>query len=189
VSAKSRPVGRPLVEFVFMAHVAEVEHLLSLSTKQKRRRDAEVINRAAVVFLVAVWQTYVEALADDLSRLLTGSTTKERLNTPNSKNVDALFNNRFGLPSVSTFWRWRGMTCARARHRLDKILALRHQIAHKARVLAPVKKSTVLGYLHFMHRLAICLYNHTARHSAAQLGIVTPRPIAYSGIVGQFGKG
>lgn len=180
-----------MVEFVFMIHVWEVEHLLKISARQKQRRDAEVINRAAVVFLVAVWQTYVEALADELCALVGGAAAKaapNRLNTPNSKNVDALFKKLFGLSNVSSSWKWRGMTCGRARSKLDGILALRHQIAHKARLRGTVRRSVVLSYVHFAHRLAICLYNHTARYSAALLGRAPPRPIVYGGSIGQFSK-
>lgn len=172
-----------------MILVREVEHLLSISARQRQRRDAEVINRAAVVFLVAVWQTYVEALADELCALVGGAAAKaapNRLSTPNSKNVDALFERLFGLKAVSNSWTWRGMTCGQARSKLDKILALRHQIAHKARVRGMVRRGTVLSYLHFVHRLAICLYNHTARYAATLLGKPAPRKIMYGGTIGQF---
>lgn len=174
-----------------MIHVREAEHLLKISARQRRRSDAEVINRAAVVFLVAVWQTYVEALSDELCALVGGSAAKaapNRLNTPNSKNVDALFERLFCLKAVSNSWTWRGMTSGRARSELDSILALRHQIAHKARVRGTVTRSAVLKYVHFVHRLAISLYNHTARYAATLFGKPVPRKIMYGGTIGQFSR-
>lgn len=161
-----------------MIHVAEVEHLLAISAQQKRLRDAEVINRAAVVFLVAVWQTYVEALADDAFT--------HRVSTPSPQKIDALFERVLGIKAVSRFWRWRGMTADRARRRLGEVLTLRHQIAHKARVKRRVRRSTVVQYLHLVHRLAVCLYNTVAPHVAKQTGRPVPPRLKYRGRIGEL---
>jgi hypothetical protein len=162
-----------------MIHVAEVEHLLAISAQQRRLRDAEIINRAAVVFLMAVWQTYVEALADDAFT--------HRVSTPSPQKIDALFEKVLGIKAVSQSWKWRGMTADRARRRLEEILALRHQIAHKARVKGQVvRRSTVVQYLHFVHRLAVCLYNTTALYIAKRTGRVAPRRLRYRGRIGEL---
>ncbi len=162
-----------------MVHVHEVERLLSISAQQKRSRDAEIVNRAAVVFLMAVWQTYVEALADEAFT--------HRLSTPSAEKIDALFERVHGIKGISQSWKWRGMTADRARQRLGQILTLRHQIAHKAKVKGSVRRSTVVRDLHFVHRLAVCLYNAAARHIAIRRGDALPHRVSYSGKIGEFG--
>lgn len=161
-----------------MIHIAEVEHLLAISAQQRRSSDGEVINRATVVFLMAVWQTYVEALADEASTY--------RLSTPSPQKIDALFEKVLGLKAISQSWRWRGMTPDRARRRLLEILALRHQIAHKARVKGSVRRSMVVRYLHFVHRLAVCLYNTTAPYIAKRTGRAAPPRLRYRGRFGEL---
>lgn len=139
---RSRTGGRTLVEFRFMIHAVQLEHLLSISADLKRRNDKEIVNRAAVVFLMAVWQTHAEAVAQDAVEKIAGQPgSPVRLSTPNSKKVDDLFEKAVGLKNVSQYWRWRGMTAARARTRLNKILELRHEIAHKGRTKARLQKA------------------------------------------------
>jgi hypothetical protein len=174
-----------------MIHVAEVKHLLTISQQQTRLRDAEVINRAAVVFLMAVWQTYVEALADEtlaetLSHPPSTPTPPTRISTPSAERIDALFERLLGVSALSRSWRWRGMTTDRARRKLRQILALRHQIAHKARTKTRVRRSTVLEYVHFVHRLAVCQYNAIATHLAKRTGRAVRPRLRYRGTVGEL---
>jgi len=46
-----------------MIHVQELARLLHIAKRQKNQADAEIINRAAIVFIVAAWQAYVEHVA------------------------------------------------------------------------------------------------------------------------------
>lgn len=182
---RSRTGGRTLVEFRFMIHAVQVEHLLSISADLKRRNDKEIVNRAAVVFLMAVWQTHAEAVAQDAVEKMAGQAgSPVRLSTPNSRKVDDLFEKAIGLKNVSQYWRWRGMTAARARTRLNKILELRHEIAHKGRAKARFQTAVLLSHVHFVHRLAVCLYNAAASHIAQQTGQKIRARMRYRRVIG-----
>lgn len=182
---RSRTGSRTLVEFFFMIHAAEVEHLLSISAGLRQRNDREVINRASVVFLMALWQTHAEAVARDAAEKIAGHAgSPVRLSTPNSRNVDDLFEKSLGLKNISQYWRWRGMTAAKARTKLNKILELRHEIAHKARSKTRLQTSVLLSYVHFVHRLAVCLYNASSSHVAHQTGQKVRSRMRYRRVIG-----
>lgn len=187
--ARTRKGGRTLVEFVFMIHAREVEHLLGISANLKRRSDREVVNRASVVFLMAVWQTYVEAVIDDAIAKMPSPpsvSSSTRLSTPSPDRIDELFEKRLGIKTVSQHWKWRGMTPDRAHRKLNAILKLRHQIAHKARTKAPVKRRAVLEYVHFVHRLAVCLFNATSSYVATQSGLCSRSRMQYRRRIGEL---
>lgn len=182
---RSKRIGRPLVEFVFMIHIGEVQHLLELAARQRRRRDSEIVCRAAVVFLVAVWQTYVEAVADSFTANGSGI-SRARISTPNGSNIDLLFKQSFGIPEVSRSWKWRGMTAVAARDKLQRLIKLRHEIAHKARLRSPIRRSVLLDYVHFIHRLAVCLHNAMEQRKAHLSTSTSPVPMRYGGVPGFF---
>lgn len=218
-----------------MVHVAEVERLLDISARQRRSSDAEVINRAFVVFLMAVWQTYVEAVANYaftnmldharspavfpnrmlvlVSKVLRESkderdvwklagpgwlsvlqTHRQRIlddltgtfSTPSPANIDSLFEKLLGIKMVSQSWKWRGMTADRARHKLEEILDLRHQIGRTARSKTRTQRSTLIEYVHFVHRLAVCLHNTAAFYLAKQTGSTLWPRMKYRGKIGEL---
>jgi hypothetical protein len=176
-------VIRTLPGFFFHLHVEEALHLLDIAAKQRKWWDAEVIHRAAVVFMVAAWQTYVEVLADNLADASPGSTT--RLPTPSARNIDVHFEARFGIQNISSTWKWRGMTPPSARRKLLGLLDLRHQISHKARLPATLRKGTVVNYLHFVYRLTVCMQNAVAKHVAVRDG-EPYRPTSFERRIGVF---
>jgi RiboL-PSP-HEPN len=176
--------GRPFVEFVFHVRVMEVEHLLEIAAAQKHRADAEIIFRAAIVFIVAVWQTYIEAVADHLAN--PSKLGKTRLSTPSSDNIDRHFMERFKIDHITSAWKWRGMSSVSARRKLDSLLQLRHDIAHKARTRRPVTRMAVLEYVHFVHRLAVYSHNAVERHRVGVGAATRMQLTRYDGVIGRF---
>jgi hypothetical protein len=188
MTAKKRTVGRSFVEFVFMIHMHEVSHLLELAKRQKQRRDQEIICRAAIVFLVAVWQTYVEAIVDDITTVpdeggpFPGKGA--RLSTPNVEQINRLFKKQLRIEAISHSWKWRGMTADHSARKLDKLMKLRHQFAHKARG-AVIRPSEALQYTDFVHRLAVCTFNALLPHLTRMRG-QSLSSMKYEGIVGRL---
>lgn len=76
-----------------------------------------------------------------------------RLNTPKSDQIDELFTVAIGLSSVSSAWRWKKMSVAQARTKLDSFVELRGAIAHRGATASSVKKVQVTGYLKHVKRL------------------------------------
>ena len=70
-----------------------------------------------------------------------------RLNTPKSDQIDELFAAAIGLSGVSNAWRWKKMSVAQARGKLDSFVELRGAIAHRGAAASGVKKVQVTGYL------------------------------------------
>lgn len=72
------------------------------------------------------------------------------LNTPKSENIIRLFNDGLGIPDITQSWKWKPMTTAKAKTKLDKYVDLRNQIAHRGATLATVKKQQVIDYFNFV---------------------------------------
>lgn len=56
-----------------------------------------------------------------------------QLNTPKSDNVDRLFAQCVGVPSMSNGWTWVSMTSDRAKQKLDAFVSLRGNVAHRGK--------------------------------------------------------
>lgn len=70
-----------------------------------------------------------KAMEDNLQSVL--AKTTQALNTPKTDNVNELFSRTIGLDNVSRSWRWRGTGLLAAKTRLDAMVTLRHEIAHR----------------------------------------------------------
>lgn len=104
---------------------------------------------------LAVWK-----LADDQwrstleSRLTTLQEERNRrLNTPNSNNIDALFSEALGIDAISPSWYWPGMSAEQARQKLDNLIKLRGEVAHRGKAAAGVRKTDVKSYYAHIKRL------------------------------------
>lgn len=76
-----------------------------------------------------------------------------RLNTPKADNIVELFNTALGLPDVSAAWRWKKMSVAAAKKKLNDYVTLRGAIAHRAQADVSCTKNHVLDYLGFIKSL------------------------------------
>lgn len=67
------------------------------------------------------------------------------LNTPNSRRVEALFDDTIGLERITDAWTWQKMRPERAREKLDQMIRRRGDIAHGGEPSGPatVQKTEV----------------------------------------------
>jgi len=193
---------------LLVENALEVDRLVEIHGKvggkgRGRRAGLEVLNKSAIVLLVACWEVYVEELAKQSFDLLlreapdanvfpakvlalvalelkkkederaiwslAGDGWKAvlkqhsehvrrrhigRFHTPDTKQVDGLFEALLGLKGLSNGWSWQGMSAPTAASKLDELITLRHEIAHQVKTTKPVHKVTPAQYSHFVMRLA-----------------------------------
>jgi hypothetical protein len=132
----------------FSANAREVGRLLEIHARvggtRIGRRDAalQALNRAGIVLVCTIWQSYCEDLAAEALEQMRHPPRPARavargrsagaagLVEPQSLEVDALFSSLLGLPSLSEAWYWSGMSAAQARRKLDRLILMRTDIAH-----------------------------------------------------------
>ncbi len=132
-----------------------LEHLVtnvasgSALPKELKKRMARDIN--AENNDLAMWD-----LADDgwraKARTRIATLTAERnrkLNTPKTDQINDLFEAAIGLPNVSASWRWKKMSAAQAKTKLDNYVTLRGAVAHRGAAASSIKKAQVSDY--FQH--------------------------------------
>lgn len=95
------------------------------------------------------WRSYLR------SRLAAYADTRARgLNTPDSKWVEALYDQTLGLEQLTEAWRWQQMTPQRARKKLDAMIRRRGDVAHGGEPTgsATVKRAEVRRFReHVLH--------------------------------------
>lgn len=85
-------------------------------------------------------------------------------NNPSAENIDKLFAELIGLPNLSKCWSWHTITPASARKRLNSLIKLRGDIAHRVKSRETVQKGIVEKHLEFIRRLAERSNNRVNRH-------------------------
>jgi hypothetical protein len=207
-----------------LSNIKEVARLVGIhqqltGTGPGRRHDVEVLNKSAIILLVACWESYIEVLAatsfdymadhatsPDIfpksvltlaSRDLRGDadeskvwelagdgwkTTLSRhrevvfdrfigkLNTPKPAFVNELFERLIGLKRLSSAWQWRGTTTAQATGRLERLVELRGEIAHRVSITRAVRLQTVVNAVNLTGRLATTTSNRVANFLGDQIG-------------------
>ncbi len=86
------------------------------------------------------------------------------LNTPSASNVDALFFELIGLADVSSSWTRHKLTAASARARLQDLISLRGDIAHRTKTIRAVLKKDVSDAADLVGTLASITSNKTRQH-------------------------
>jgi len=201
-----------------LSNIKEIRRLLDIHSKVAGagpgfKPNVEVLNKSAVVLLVACWEAFVEDLASAaFESLLSDATSAEpfparvlalaseglradkdaravwrlsghgwkqvlkdhkaaiiaqlvgRLNTPRPKQVDEIFERLIGLSSISSTWSWKGMANDQAVARLDRLVTLRGQIAHRVATSRAVRKEYVIRHIWFVARLSVISSNRTRDH-------------------------
>lgn len=84
---------------------------------------------------------------------------------PNTTRIDDLFKRVVGLNEISASWRWRGMKATGARAALDRLLTLRHEIAHRVHVGTAVTEKDVSKAMNLILRLAEASTREVNRHT------------------------
>ncbi len=91
-------------------------------------------------------------------------------NTPKPKQIDELFDSLIGLSKISKKWSWHKCKPAQARQRLERLIILRGEIAHRVSVTHSVRKSKVIQATAFIGRLAIASHNAVNASLSSRLG-------------------
>lgn len=172
------------------------------------KHNVQVLNKSAIVLLLACWEAYIEDLAENsfnfmLSQarnpdvfpahvldiaakeikknnkdiwqlandgwrkvmeshkesILEKYTVRGAFNTPSQKNIDTLFSNLIGFTSMSRKWYWSGMSIENSKKKLEKLIELRGNIAHKVQSSSKVTKSQVKESKELIMRLAVISNN------------------------------
>ena len=92
------------------------------------------------------------------------------LNTPSAENVDDLYDALLGLQKVSDCWRRHKMTPDQARTRLQAIIKLRGDIAHRTRATRTILKNDVREAADLAAELASMTANRVRQHVHGLVG-------------------
>lgn len=222
----------PHVE-AMIANMDEVKRLSAIhadigGTGPGRKHNIEVLNRSAIVLIVACWESYVEDLASLSFEYLLSKAThpkqipgkvltiaskplKEhkdeskvwdlaesgwrkilkdhknnvleryvgKLNTPRPKQVDELYESLLGMSKVSKGWSWKGIANERVIERLDALITLRGEIAHRVIAGNSVHKKHVDNARHLIGYISASLSNQVAEHIHHVLGAMPFGHIEY----------
>lgn len=139
-------------------------------------RKKHYLNQTYIIHLVSQWQVFIEEIIKyGFRELLVKSNENnnmgsfayaveknceqqiKRFNTPNSNNIDKLFESILGIKAITDKFRWGTMTSHRATQILDEILQLRHKIAHTgiSRMELDIEKN--FKYMKHLYNLAYIL--------------------------------
>jgi hypothetical protein len=132
--------------------VTNVSEPKKLPKELKKKISAEIKTEANEL---AMWDLAGDGWKDK-TRARLASLTIERnrkLNTPKSAQIDELFAAAIGLTSISSAWKWKKMSVAKARAKLDSYVTLRGEIAHRGTPAAAVKKANVTDFFSHVERL------------------------------------
>lgn len=132
----------------------------------------QVLNKSAVVFITACWESYTEDLCDESFKFLMESgkysgfkkwseavLTENKshlinsLNTPNSSQIDNLFSKVIGLKDLNSNWKAVGLTSEQAVSKLNNYIKMRGAIAHRTAHIKKITRKVAEDYLNFIEIL------------------------------------
>ncbi len=192
------------------------------------KHNVQVLNKSAIVLLLACWEAYIEDLADNafdfmLSKtnqpnvfpdyvlsiaakeikksntdiwglsndgwktvlkshkvsILKKYTVEGAFNTPSPKNIDMLFSNLIGFTSLSRLWYWPGMSIQNSKKKLEEIIKIRGNIAHRVQSSKKIVTSYVKESKTFIFRLAIISNNRIVKYIEDKIGVEPWRTLRY----------
>lgn len=83
-----------------------------------------------------------------------------RLNTPRQTQVDNMFLELIGFKKLSSSWKWRGMPNKNAVNKLENLIKLRGEIAHRVSSSKKVNKNDIVNYAKFISRISVISSNN-----------------------------
>ena len=132
----------------------------------------EALNKSAVVFITACWESYIKDLCDESFKFLMKKDVVsgfnkwskvvlienkniliKSLNTPKTSKVDNLFFRVIGLKDLSSNWKTRGLTSKQAASKLNNYMKMRGSIAHRAVYSKNITRKVAEDYLNFIEIL------------------------------------
>jgi RiboL-PSP-HEPN len=136
-----------------LAHM--VEHARNVDSLPNELRKAVAIELKSDKNELAIWDLsgdgWRQVLLNRLERLQ--AERNRRLNTPKADRIDELFLTALGIPKMSGYWRWKRLSVARSRQKLDDFVSLRGEIAHRGKAAQSVRKTYVEDALEHVRRL------------------------------------
>lgn len=106
-----------------------------------------------------------------------------RLNTPRPKQVDEMFEKLLGIKGLSKVWYWKGATVDANEKRLDALVTLRGEIAHRVAAKKSVRKRDVVLAAAFIQSLAARSSNAVGVFVKARVGHLPWALVRYGGVV------
>ncbi len=139
------------------------EHVLAKAAKEIKKSNSDVWSLANMG-----WKTVMQA---HKNKILENYTVKGAFNTPSPKNIDTLFSNLIGFTSISRTWYWRAMSIENSKRKLERLIDLRGNIAHRVQSSRKVTKAHVKDSKTFIFRLAIISNNRVVKYIEDQIDI------------------
>lgn len=148
------------------------------------------LNRAVIVMCVSAWEAYIEHVAIDAvnalrpppgtplgswpSHYAIAQGLKDKLHTPDVKNVKELIVNATGLADIASSWTWGTTTAEQAKGKFEKAYNLRSRIVHGKSPLPVVTTAEATDYRHFFENLGSATDAAISAHIAAAFGLAPP---------------
>lgn len=142
--------SKNLVKIKYIQHIQKD---LTDCDAKKLELKIHFLNQSYVFQLIAFWQVFIEDLAKygfrEIEKSEGGRVLKaiaknkldeslSKFNTPNTKNIDALFKSALGINKISDHWQSPELTRSEATTVLSELLEARHKIAHEGKALIPL---------------------------------------------------
>ena len=185
-----------------------------------RRFGLEVLNKSAIVLIVACWESFIEELALSAFEFLLANATSydcfpskvlvqasaplrddqdkravwrlagdgwrevlvnhrkyvvemrlDKFHSPRCEGVDSLLSELIGFPSLSSTWHWPRSNNTLTKARLEELIDLRGEIAHKVRATRSAYKADVFSARDLVSRLAAISSNRVSIFLKSRTGI------------------
>jgi hypothetical protein len=156
-----------------LAHL--IEHTESANDLPSKLKAQIAIELKADLNPLSIW-----TISDDgwrtviKSRLAAMKVERDlQLNTPKTDQINALFKNALGVVSMSSGWKWQGMSVESAKKKLDKFVSLRGAIAHRGAASESVTRVQVQDYFGFVQLLA----SKTGKTVNTYVKAITDKPL------------
>jgi hypothetical protein len=156
------------------SHTVFPSKVLAMAAKPLRESNDE---REVWRLADAGWKTVLQNHRASVIKRLVGD-----LNTPRPTQVDSLFEELIGLRKISTLWHWHGTTATQAAARLNRMVTVRGDIAHRVKASAAVRKQDVNNGALFISRLAAKSSNAVRQHLFDRLGQYPWTRVSYKSV-------
>ena len=91
-------------------------------------------------------------------------------NTPRTAQIDGLYETLLGIPELSSNWHWQKMTQENAKQKLEELITVRGDIAHRVKTGKAVTKENLNSSAYFIQRLGAISSNVLCDFLHSQVG-------------------
>ncbi len=145
------------------APIAFPRRVLTLASRELREDND---HRRVWELADSGWRAVLQRHRDEILRRNVG-----RLNTPRPKQVDDLFGDLLGLDRLSSTWRWHNVNNPNIKQRLEELVTLRGEIAHRVVASRPVNKRDVEDAADLVGSLSIASSNVVRKFLMSKIAI------------------